>query len=70
VNNKDQFVVMTGNLSDGYHAVGPYNSFDEASSAHEYEECWIMSLDAPRINEKAAEVYDIFNYQENWKNRP
>lgn len=70
MNNNEKFVVMTGNLSDGFHAVGPYDSFDEASSAHQYEECWIMTLNPPRINEAPAEVVDIFNYEKTWKNRP
>lgn len=68
--NSEQFVVMMGNLSEGFTAFGPYNSFNEAAKAHEYKECWIMTLGPAKVNKTEAKVVDIFNYKENWKNRP
>lgn len=38
------FVWMQGNLSDGFHAFGPYASVDEAFAAHDGEEGWVMTL--------------------------
>lgn len=41
-------VVMTGNLSEGFKAVGPFKSFDEAAECHEAQEySWVMTLDPP-----------------------
>jgi hypothetical protein len=47
------FIVMAGNLSEGYVAYGPYATFDDAANAHVYEECWIMEVtnkEAPNGN--------------------
>lgn len=41
-------VVLVGNLSDGFTAYGPYDSFDEACAAHENEESWVMTLEPPK----------------------
>jgi hypothetical protein len=40
-----QFIFLIGNLDSGYRAYGPYNSFDEACEAHDYQEGWVMHLD-------------------------
>lgn len=41
-------VFVAGNLSEGYTIYGPYESFDDAADAHEFEEGWIMSLNNPK----------------------
>ena len=38
------FVLLSGNLSEGFQAFGPYDSFDEAAMSNENSECWIMTL--------------------------
>jgi len=44
------FIVMVGNLSEGYVAYGPYATFGDAAEAHDSEECWIMEV----TNKEAA----------------
>lgn len=38
-------MVLVGNLSEGFVAYGPYDSFDEACEAHDGEESWVMTLE-------------------------
>lgn len=38
-------VVLVGNLSEGFRAHGPYESFDEACVVHENQESWVMTLE-------------------------
>jgi hypothetical protein len=38
------FVFIAGNLSDGYGAFGPYESFDEACELNNWREGWIMEM--------------------------
>tara|TARA_B110000263_G_scaffold156145_1_gene135598 strand:- start:3005 stop:3139 length:135 start_codon:yes stop_codon:yes gene_type:complete len=39
------FIMMEGNLTEGYKVYGPYESFDDASNAHEGCEGWIMKAE-------------------------
>lgn len=77
-NESNQVVVLVGNISEGYRAVGPYEDMSEAFEAHFGEEIWAMTLEAPMpIPETPAmlsfldspddNVVDIFNYQKNWQ---
>jgi hypothetical protein len=50
-------VVLVGNLSDGFTAYGPYDSFDEACAAHENEESWVMTLEEPKNSDGAGVEY-------------
>jgi len=36
--------MMEGNLTEGYKAYGPYESFDDAADAHACCEGWIMEM--------------------------
>ncbi len=38
-------VALLGNISEGFRAVGPFNSFDEAAKATDMQESWILSLE-------------------------
>jgi len=38
------FIFMAGNLSDGYVAFGPYETFGDAAEINEWQEGWIMEL--------------------------
>jgi len=38
------FIMMEGNLTEGYKAYGPYESFDDAADAHACCEGWIMEM--------------------------
>jgi hypothetical protein len=38
------FVFLAGNLSDGYDAFGPYETFGEAFDVNEWREGWVMEL--------------------------
>lgn len=38
------YIVMSGNLNEGFTAYGPYPDFEDAASACEGAEAWIMSL--------------------------
>jgi len=40
------FVWLSGNLSDGYTAYGPYLSFSECCDAHDGDDGWIMKLES------------------------
>jgi hypothetical protein len=39
------FIMMEGNLTEGYKVYGPYESFDVAADAHEECEGWIMETE-------------------------
>ena len=41
-------VALSGNLSEGFRACGPYRNFDEAAEKHEGDECWIMTLESAK----------------------
>jgi len=43
-----QYIFLRGNVSEGFTAVGPYEDMDEAASAHDLEEGWLMSLLPPK----------------------
>jgi len=48
-----KYIIMSGNLNDGFVAYGPYDTFDDADEASEGSgNVWIMSLGHP----EAAEV--------------
>ena len=77
-NESNQVVVLIGNISEGYRAVGPYEDMEEAFEAHFGEEVWLMTLDAPVPMPASAtmvekdysqddNVVDIFDYQKNWQ---
>jgi hypothetical protein len=40
----DPVIFLKGNMSDGFSAFGPYSSYDHASSTHDGDEGWMMSL--------------------------
>lgn len=46
--SNSQYVVLVGNLSDGFRAYGPYESFDEAAAAHTDSGSWVMTMIRPR----------------------
>ena len=39
-----KYIVLIGNISDGYDAVGPFDDIEEAFSYSEFQESWIMTL--------------------------
>jgi hypothetical protein len=39
------FIMMEGNLTEGYKVYGPYESFDVTADAHEGCEGWIMETE-------------------------
>ena len=41
------YLVMSGNLNEGFTAYGPYPDFEDAAEACEGVEAWIMSLNPP-----------------------
>lgn len=43
-----RYVFVKGNLSEGYTVIGPYPDMDEAASAHDLEEGWLMTLQPPK----------------------
>ena len=48
------FIWLGGNLSDGFTAVGPYQSFDDVCEAHDCDEGWLMVLEPPKRSEEVA----------------
>jgi hypothetical protein len=38
------FIFLSGNLSDGYAAFGPYETFGEAATINEWQDGWVMEL--------------------------
>ena len=42
-------VILTGNLTEGFEAHGPYPSMNEACDAHEGEEGWLMTLNIGKV---------------------
>jgi hypothetical protein len=38
------FIWLLGNISDGYTAYGPYDTFDECCYEHDGDDGWIMQL--------------------------
>lgn len=44
------YIFLSGNISDGYTAHGPYPSLGEVAAAHDGEEGWIMSLSKPKTS--------------------
>jgi hypothetical protein len=45
--DQKQYVVLVGNLSDGFKALGPFNSFEEACEACPGPDVWVMRLTKP-----------------------
>lgn len=43
-------VAIVGNLTEGFRVFGPYNTFEDASEAHDFSglDVWIVSLEPPR----------------------
>jgi len=39
------YVMLEGNLTEGFKAYGPYESFDDAADAHDGCEGWIMEAE-------------------------
>ena len=69
------YVVLTGNLSEGFDSFGPYQSIEEAFLGHDGDDCWIMVLNDPVILSEPATMkpetslgntIDMFNYQTHW----
>lgn len=51
--NNEPHIVMAGNLSEGFKAIGPFNSFDDAADCHEAQEySWVMSLESTAQKKK------------------
>tara|TARA_B100000953_G_C17777126_1_gene344297 strand:- start:354 stop:569 length:216 start_codon:yes stop_codon:yes gene_type:complete len=50
----DPCIILQGNLSDGYKAIGPFNGFDSAADYAEalYASTWIMTIEEPSLWEK------------------
>ena len=46
-----KYIIMSGNLNDGFVAYGPYDSFDEADEGSDGAEVWIMSLGTRELAE-------------------
>jgi len=48
--SEPQYVVLAGNLSDGYRAVGPFADFDTAADSPEAQDpwSWVMTLEEPK----------------------
>jgi hypothetical protein len=46
-------VFLTGNLSEGFEAYGPYDNMDDACNAHEGEEGWLMTLNMVKVFSRA-----------------
>lgn len=48
---EDQYIVMAGNISEGYESYGPFVSFDEASEWADVNvegNSWIATLHSPK----------------------
>jgi len=43
-----KYIIVQGNLSEGFSLYGPYETFDDAAKASEGAEVWIMSLNTPQ----------------------
>ena len=44
---EEKFVLVTGNLSEGYRVFGPFDSFDAAAAADVTMGGWVMTLEPP-----------------------
>lgn len=71
-NTSNQVIVLVGNMSEGYRAVGPYEDMEEAFEAHFGEEVWLMTLHSPaplpepikvEKSQKPDNVANIFDYK-------
>ena len=40
------YIILEGNLTEGFTAYGPYDTFGDASDAHDSSEGWIMEVNA------------------------
>ena len=49
------YVMLEGNLTEGFKAYGPYESFDDAADAHDCCEGWIMNM-KPNHDEVAINI--------------
>jgi len=38
------YIMLEGNLTEGFKAYGPYESFDDAADFHSHCEGWIMEM--------------------------
>ena len=45
------YIMLEGNLTEGFVAYGPYESFDVAADAHEFCEGWVMEMRPPQESE-------------------
>ncbi len=48
----ERCVVLVGNLSDGFHVVGPFEDFDDATEWARDPDTWIMTLESPEKKEE------------------
>ena len=46
------YIIMSGNLNEGFTAFGPYADCEDAAAACEGAEAWIMSLATPESAEE------------------
>lgn len=51
---KTLVIWLGGNPSDGFTAIGPYESFEDVCDAHDCDEGWLMVLEPPKRSEVAA----------------
>lgn len=49
VDDHGPVVFLTGNLSEGFEAHGPYGSMDEACDVHTGDEGWLMTLNMDKM---------------------
>ena len=50
------YIAMIGNLSAGYHPVGPFDTLSEAADFFDGADVWIMEVTHPETLAKAADL--------------
>lgn len=46
----EKFIFLRGNVSEGYRAIGPYESFEDCCDAHDGEDGWVMEINKNEEN--------------------
>jgi len=64
--NDQKFIFLAGNVSEGYKAIGPFDSFDQCCEGCEGLEGWVMELHSPDTHCWIADyIHTIYNNLEN-----
>jgi hypothetical protein len=58
------YIVLIGNITEGYAAVGPFADIEEADAYAMGPDCWLMDLESPPDGTSSVAVSDSWEVRE------